>query len=64
MCVYVCMYVWQVMVIEYARNVLALPDAHSTEFDPSSKNPVVVPTVFESSTLVMVCMYVCMYVCM
>jgi CTP synthase len=31
----------QVMVIEYARNVLTLIDANSTEFDPDTKNPVV-----------------------
>jgi CTP synthase len=31
----------QVMVIEYARNVLNLEDANSTEFNPDSRNPVV-----------------------
>jgi CTP synthase len=31
----------QVMVIEYARNVLNLDDANSTEFDPESQSPVV-----------------------
>lgn len=32
----------QIMVIEYARSVLKLEDADSTEFSPSCKNPVVV----------------------
>jgi CTP synthase len=32
----------QVMVIEYARSVLKLEDADSTEFSPSCKNPVIV----------------------
>jgi CTP synthase len=31
----------QCMVIEFARNVLGLQDASSTEFDPQSKNPVI-----------------------
>jgi len=31
----------QVMIIEYARSVLHLSDAHSTEFAPETKNPVV-----------------------
>ena len=31
----------QCVVIEYARNVLGLSDANSTEFDPTTKNPVV-----------------------
>ncbi|MBD7951065.1 CTP synthase [Oerskovia sp. Sa4CUA1] len=31
----------QSMVIEYARNVLGIEDASSSEFDPASKNPVV-----------------------
>ncbi len=31
----------QVMVIEYARNVMNLKDANSTEFNPESRNPVV-----------------------
>jgi CTP synthase len=31
----------QTMVIEYARNVMGLVDAHSTEFEPSTKNPVI-----------------------
>lgn len=31
----------QVAVIEYARNVANLEDAHSTEFDTTSKNPVI-----------------------
>ncbi|WP_193107371.1 CTP synthase [Brachybacterium sp. FME24] len=31
----------QSMVIEYARNVLGLADAHSTEFDPDTSDPVV-----------------------
>src|SRR5699024_11239351 len=31
----------QCMVIEYARNVLGLPEASSTEFDPTSADPVV-----------------------
>lgn len=31
----------QIMVIEFARNVLGLKDANSAEFDPDSKNPVV-----------------------
>jgi CTP synthase len=31
----------QVALIEYARNVLKLKDANSTEFDPQTKNPVV-----------------------
>lgn len=28
--------------IEFARNVLGWKDANSTEFDPSTKNPVVI----------------------
>jgi CTP synthase len=32
----------QIMVIEYARSVLKLEDADSTEFSPSCKNPVVI----------------------
>ena len=31
----------QMAVIEFARNVLGLKDAHSTEMDPDSKNPVI-----------------------
>ena len=31
----------QVMTIEYARHVLGLTDANSTEFDPASSNPVI-----------------------
>jgi len=31
----------QIMVIEYARNVLNLPDADSTEFSPATANPVI-----------------------
>ena len=31
----------QVMTIEYARNVLGLADAHSTEFNPTTLNPVI-----------------------
>ncbi len=31
----------QIMIIEYARNVLHLADAHSTEFSPNTGNPVV-----------------------
>ena len=31
----------QVMTIEYARNVLGLTDAHSTEFNPTTLNPVI-----------------------
>ncbi len=31
----------QVAVIEFARNVLGLPDANSTEFDPQTSNPVI-----------------------
>jgi CTP synthase len=31
----------QVMVIEYARNVLGLKDANSTEFDPGTRHPVI-----------------------
>lgn len=31
----------QMAVIEFARNVLGLADAHSTEMDPDSKNPVI-----------------------
>ncbi len=32
---------FQMAVIEYARNVCELPDAHSTEFHPTCKNPVI-----------------------
>ncbi|MGA0285412.1 MAG: CTP synthase [Phycisphaerales bacterium] len=32
---------FQVAVIEYARNVLGLADAHSTEFDPDTPHPVI-----------------------
>lgn len=31
----------QILVIEYARNVLGLKDANSTEFDANTKNPVI-----------------------
>jgi len=31
----------QVMTIEFARHVLGLTDAHSTEFDPATQNPVI-----------------------
>ena len=31
----------QVMTIEYARNVLGLSDAHSTEFNPTTQHPVI-----------------------
>jgi CTP synthase len=31
----------QLAIIEFARNVVGLTDAHSTEFDPQSKHPVV-----------------------
>ena len=31
----------QVMTIEFARHVLGLADAHSTEFDPSTQHPVI-----------------------
>lgn len=29
----------QLMIVEYARNVLGLADANSAEFDPQSKKP-------------------------
>lgn len=32
----------QIAVIEFARSVLGLKDANSTEFDPSTKNPCVI----------------------
>ncbi len=32
----------QIAVIEFARNVLGWKDANSTEFDPATKNPVVI----------------------
>lgn len=32
----------QIAVIEFARSVLRLPDANSTEFDPSTENPCVI----------------------
>ena len=32
----------QISVIEFARSVLGLKDANSTEFDPQTKNPYVV----------------------
>ena len=31
----------QMAAIEFARNVLNLKDAHSTEMDPDTKNPVI-----------------------
>lgn len=31
----------QVMVVEFARDVLGLQDANSTEFDPDTKNPII-----------------------
>ena len=34
-------YGMQLAVVEYARNVLGLTDAHSTECDPNTKNPVI-----------------------
>ena len=36
----ICLWM-QVMIVEYARSVLHLNDAHSTEFAPGTKNPVV-----------------------
>lgn len=38
----------QIAVIEFARSVLGLKDANSTEFDPDTKNPCVIfmPEVF------------------
>lgn len=32
----------QIAVIEFARSVLGLQDANSTEFDPNTKNPYVI----------------------
>lgn len=32
----------QISVIEFARSVLALQDANSTEFDPNTQNPCVI----------------------
>ncbi len=40
-CLGVCLGM-QIAVIEFARNVLGLKDANSTEFDPSTTNPVVI----------------------
>jgi CTP synthase len=37
-----CAAVVQIAVIEYARNVLGIKDANSTEFEPATANPVVV----------------------
>lgn len=34
-------YGMQLMVVEYARNVLGLADAHTTEINPDTKNPIV-----------------------
>lgn len=34
-------YGMQLMVVEYARNVLGLKDAHTTEINPKTKNPVI-----------------------
>jgi CTP synthase len=34
-------YGMQLMTIEYARNVLGIKDAHTTEIDPKTKNPVI-----------------------
>lgn len=34
-------YGMQLMVVEYARNVLGLTDAHTTEINPETKNPIV-----------------------
>jgi CTP synthase len=31
----------QILVVEFARNCLALSDAHSTETDPDSKHPII-----------------------
>ncbi len=39
-------YGMQLMLVEYARNVMGLSDAHTTEVDPDTKHPVV--TVMES----------------
>lgn len=38
----------QIAVIEFARSILGLPDANSTEFDPMTENPCVIfmPEVF------------------
>lgn len=32
----------QIAVIEYARSILGLQDANSTEFDPNTQNPCVI----------------------
>lgn len=44
----------QIAVIEYARSVLGLKDANSTEFDPNTKNPCVIfmPEVYHLTSLV------------
>ena len=34
-------YGMQLMTVEYARNILGLKDAHTTEIDPKTKNPVI-----------------------
>ena len=36
----------QCAVIEYARNVLHMKDAHSTEIDPNTSHPVVYDTYY------------------
>ncbi|CAA6671554.1 unnamed protein product [Spirodela intermedia] len=41
----------QIAVIEYARSVLGLKDANSTEFDPNTKNPCVIPMPEGSKTI-------------
>ncbi|WP_146338792.1 CTP synthase [Nesterenkonia sp. NBAIMH1] len=41
----------QTMVMEYARNVVGLPEANSTEFDPDTKFPVIA-TMAEQETIV------------
>ena len=43
----------QIAVIEFARSVLGLKDANSTEFDPNTKNPCVIfmPEVYVSTWL-------------
>lgn len=45
----------QIAVIEYARSVLGLKNANSTEFDPNTKNPCVIfmPEVCHQTILIL-----------
>ena len=56
----------QIAVIEFARSVLGLHDADSTEFNTETTNPCVIfmPEVSNCKRVLSVCVCVCIYLCM